>query len=188
MSGKTKFPWSAAKTVAEELWSELKHVSEPNRCLVVGSLRRLKPEVGDIEILYVPIFKLGTDDLFTPSIHNMANALLDKWLDSGRLVKRPNASGHTAWGEHNKYAVHVASGIPVDFFATTIPKWFVSLVIRTGPKELNIRLCEGAQKLGATLNPYGEGIVTHAGGVIRATSEEHLFQLCGVSYAQPSKR
>ena len=37
-----------------------------------------------------------------------------------------------------------ASGIPVDFFATTEEAWFNYLVCRTGPAELNTRIASAA--------------------------------------------
>ena len=40
------------------------------------------------------------------------------------------------WGTLNKLAVHVGSGIPVDPFATTVERWFVSRVVRIGSKEM----------------------------------------------------
>lgn len=44
------------------------------------------------------------------------------------------------WGEKNKLAVHVRTGIPVDFFAATEANWWNYLVCRTGGEQNNIAI------------------------------------------------
>jgi DNA polymerase/3'-5' exonuclease PolX len=78
--------------------------------------------------------------------------------------------------------------VPVDFFATTPENWWVSLVVRTGSLEMNLELTKGANHLGRSLNVYGRGVTRADGTVIPATSEEHVFELCGVKYRVPSAR
>jgi hypothetical protein len=46
----------------------------------------------------------------------------------------------TASGALNKLPVHAASDVPVDLFATTTERWFVSLVVCMGSKERNTML------------------------------------------------
>ncbi len=61
------------------------------------------------------------------------------------------------WGEKNKLAVHVASGVPVDLFAATEANWFNYLVCRTGPGESNIAIASAAKAMGWQWHPYGTG-------------------------------
>ncbi len=63
MSEKTKIPWEIAMPVAEEIVERLKPCCL--RIAIAGSLRRLKKQVGDIEILFVPRM---TDDRGNPFI------------------------------------------------------------------------------------------------------------------------
>lgn len=186
MSDRIKYPRSDALAVAEELQAMIAPACE--RIAIVGSLRRGKPEVGDIELLFVPRMSKRPDGLFDTQIVNVAAEVCEKLLRDGVLAKRPNVNGHYAWGESNKLAIHVPSGIPVDLFSTHASKWWVSLVIRTGSKDTNLRLTTGAQKRGATLNAYGMGVTWSDGTTTEATSEEHVFEMCGVPYLEPSKR
>jgi DNA polymerase/3'-5' exonuclease PolX len=124
MSDKSRWPASIARSVANELIAELQPRCE--QLCIAGSLRRRKPEVGDIEILYVP--RMGQvhrpGELF-PQPGSLADDLLEEWLIKDVIRKRPNVNGNVTWGNHNKLAVHVASGIPVDLFATTAEQSFV---------------------------------------------------------------
>lgn len=185
---KKKYPRTDALRVAKELCDLLRPDAE--RIIVAGSLRRGKSEVGDMEILYVPRFSVGrVDDLFNPPpSYNEAETTINGWVNAGRLIQRTNAHGSATWGAKNKLAIHVASGIPVDLFATTEENWWVSLVIRTGGKQTNLELTTGAQRMNRTLHAYGCGVEFSNGETIRATSEEHVFELCGVKYREPKER
>lgn len=183
---KTKWPHAEALAVAEYLQAIIAPACR--RVAIAGSLRRLKPEVGDIELLYVPILTERQDGLFDRTMVDVCSEVVEKLLDDGVLAKRPNVNGHFTWGERNKLAVHVPTGIAVDLFGTTESNWFVSLVIRTGSKDTNLRLTTGANRKGATLNAYGSGVTWSDGTQTPATSEEHVFEMCGVPYLPPHQR
>jgi DNA polymerase/3'-5' exonuclease PolX len=93
----------------------------------------------------------------------------------------------TAWGGQNKLAVHAASGIPVDLFATTAEQWFVSLVVRTASKDMNIRLATNAKKRRMQLEAYG-GLIDVNGTRIYPQSEREVFVRLGVRYQDPHRR
>lgn len=188
MSDKPKFSIDLARYVAKSLLDRLHPYT--NRIVIAGSIRREKPMVGDIELLYIPKFGLRHDpnDWFATSEANLADLEIAAMERDGTLVRRKTIDGKEVFGPKNKLMVHVATGIPVDLFATNEQNWWVSLVIRTGSKETNIRLTTGAQQLGARLNAYGCGITLENGRVVPATSERHLFELCGVPYCEPSQR
>ena len=185
MSDKQKYPRADAIAAAKQLCNCLKPVTE--RLVVAGSLRRGKAEVGDVEVLYVPKFETVQDGLFDTKDIDATEAPIIDLLRIEALSKRPNINGHFTWGPQNKLAIH-HTGIPVDLFATTIENWWVALVIRTGSKETNLKLTTGAQKLGRKLNAYGCGVTEADGTIIRATSEQHVFELCGVPYLEPHQR
>jgi hypothetical protein len=125
------WPAARARPIADELVEALTPFCE--RVCIAGSLRRGKAEVGDIEILYVPRFGQvrSQGELFVKSA-SLADELLYRWLDMGVLAQRKNKKGVATWGSLNKLAMHIASGISVDLFATTLERWFVSFVIRHG--------------------------------------------------------
>lgn len=189
MSDGKRYPRSDAIAVARELCDELKANTE--RLIVAGSLRRGKQEIGDVEILFVPKIEMRQNrfSLF-PDVKpvDLADERINYLLTIGWLAKRAGKSGVFAWGEKNKLAIHVKTGIPVDLFATTEDNWFVSVVIRTGGKATNLLLTTGAQRLGRKLHAYGNGVTMPGGSNVRATSEQHVFELCGVPYREPKAR
>lgn len=184
--GKIKYPRTQALAIAEELQAMLSPACE--RIAIAGSLRRGKPEVGDIELLFVSKKSQRPDGLFDSVEVNVCSEVCDMLLKHGILAKRPNVNGHFAWGESNKLAIHVASGIPVDLFATSLPAWWVALVIRTGSKETNLALTNGAMKKGASLMAYGIGVRWSNGEITPAISEQHVFEMCGIPYVEPHER
>jgi len=183
---KQKFDAEEAVPVALALLESLKPFCE--RIEIAGSLRRCKDQVGDIELLLIPKLESRQVDMFTSEPMDLAHEKLGLMLAHGELQKRPSVTGAFTWGPKNKLAIHTASGIPVDFFSTTLANWWVSLVVRTGSKETNLKLTMGAQARGARLNAYGSGVTWSDGTVTEATSEQHVFEMCGVPYQEPNSR
>jgi DNA polymerase/3'-5' exonuclease PolX len=193
MSDKPKFPRREAIDVAREVLKYLSPFCE--RVVVAGSLRRMCDAVGDVEILFIPKLTQEPDGLFDTKTVDQTEKVFENMLAPGLgecypiITKRLNALGNVAaWGPLNKLARH-DSGIPVDFFSTTAENWWVSLVIRTGSKECNLRLTTGANRLNRTLHAYGSGITDRkTGEQLIATSEEEVFALCGVEFLLPAQR
>lgn len=178
-----------AGRVASALVTVMRRFCE--RIEVAGSLRRGKEMVGDIEILYIPKWGRGRSpvDLFEWTDANLVDQCLAAMCRAGELRGRPGKKGRFTWGPQNKLAVHVETGIPVDFFATTEANWWVSLVVRTGSKANNVALASRAQLLGRALIAYGPGVKKlGTGEVLEAHSEEEVFELCGVKYRAPKER
>lgn len=187
MGGGTKIPREQALAVAKILVAELEPHCE--RIEICGSIRRQKPAVSDIEILFVPRW-LAVRDLFgepTGSI-NLAGLQCSRWLSDKTLERRPNKNGVFTWGPQNKLAIHTASGIPVDLFETTAANWWMAVVIRTGPKELNVTLCTAAAKRGLNLHAYGTFTRLSDGEVLTVRSEREVFEIAGLPYLEPTKR
>lgn len=183
---KTKHPAAKARALAEQIVATLRPLCE--RIEIAGSLRRGKQTVGDVEILYVPRMEDRPDGLFGAKPVSLADERIEQALADGTIAKRPSKVGIFTWGDKNKLAVHVASGIPVDFFATTAACWYVALVVRTGSAETNLALTTAAQRAGKSLLAYGEGVRQQDGSVIAATSEADVFRLCGAPYLEPHQR
>lgn len=186
MSGKGKFPRAVALEVARELCRWLEPDCE--RLICAGSLRRRKLEVGDVELVFIPKLRTVPLDMFTSGTESRVDVLLGRLLAEGVISKRRNKAGGVAWGEKNKLAVHVASGVPVDLFATTAAAWFNDLVCRTGGAESNTAIAAAAQRKGWKWNPYGPGFTDAAGEIVAVTSEREVFELVGLPYSEPWER
>lgn len=186
---KTKFPRSEAIGVARVLCAVLGPHCEPDRIVVAGSLRRRKEQVGDVEIVYVSHTVQVMDSLFETKQHPSVDGALADLIGCGEIAMRKNVNGSTMWGAKNKLAVHVASSIPVDFFATTEEAWFNYLVCRTGGAESNLRIATEAQRRGWKWNPYGAGFTElSTGAVIPVKCERDVFELLGLDYLEPWQR
>jgi len=192
MSGKIKHSRTEALVVARELTAQLQSRCEPERFIFAGSLRRLKAEVGDIEIVYVPRIEQQPDPsdlLGNRVLTNQVDVILNQWLKSGVISKRVGEKGGTAWGPSNKLALHVGSGIGIDFFQATQQTFWTLLVCRTGSAEMNTRICNAAIARGQTWNMY-RGFEDRLTGdlLFVPESEEALFAHVRLPYLLPKDR
>lgn len=220
MSTKPKFPADIAKAVAKELCALLLPCCELNRdenrpyCVVAGSLRRRKAEVGDLELVYVSQWGEVTQGLLPEDV-DLVDHTLDGLIEKGILAKRTNAKGSEMWGPKNKLALHVPTGLPVDFFATRPPFWYNYLVCRTGGADSNKALAAKALERGLAWHPYHSGFsVDHVvrfqavletqgvhlstgplrpdllrtGQMIEVRTERDAFALAGLDYLEPWER
>lgn len=188
MSEKTKFPHAEALKVAQAIVEKLRPFVE--RIAIAGSLRRCKPYVSDIEILFVPRMENVPDGFFFTKEEDISAREIERLVAAGEIEKRANEAGSFTWGALNKLGRHVPSGIPVDFFCEPDPlDWWRSLVIRTGPKDFNIRLMATAPRHGYTAHAYGEALHRIPGGErVIAKDERDFIELCGLEWQEPKNR
>lgn len=188
---KTKFPCLLAAEVATAIVGRFETAQAVDRITIAGSLRRGRPQVGDIEILYIPRRQeLATPgDMFARTMVNLADDLIRVMLQDGTLAKRTNVNGSTMWGARNKMAVHVPTGIPVDLFATEPDCWENYLVCRTGPAALNTLIATIAKSRGYRWNPYGRGFsAVTAPKDFPVILERDVFDLAQLPYVAPDQR
>jgi DNA polymerase/3'-5' exonuclease PolX len=192
---KIKYPRYTAMAVAEELVEALRPCCE--RIEIAGSLRRGKQFVGDVEIVYVPAFAPGVPvDMFSPPEPvNMAEVMIQTWIETHVVRQRLNVDLQPTWGAKNKLAVHQSSGVPVDLFAATEASWFNYLVCRTGGAWNNQEIARTANAKGWRWNPYAEGFskIDYHGKETgerseRMASEEAVFAFVGLPYLKPEER
>jgi len=165
-----------ASTIAEEIMGLLD--GSCDRMEIAGSIRRRKPDVGDIEILCIPRFEGGADSL---------DRRVQGLMFQGILAYRLNKLGRKVYGPKNKLLLHVPSGIGVDIFSTTEECWAVSQVVRTGGKATNQRIATAALNKGYKFHAYGSGFTTPQGEII-CRSEREVFEAVGLSYREPWER
>jgi len=182
-----KYKYEVAMKVAEEIVGWLKPYCE--RIQIAGSLRRKKAEVGDIELLCIPV-PISPTSLWLgdPPYDNLDYKIREMIKDVWLLDYRLNVKGSRIYGRQNKLLVHCASGIPVDIFSTTEENWWVALLVRTGPKESNIRICMEAKRKGLKFNAYGSGFTNPNGEKIICFSEKEVFNAVELPHLPPEKR
>ena len=193
VTSEKRFPLWKAVQVAAQLVPLLGPYCQ--RIEVCGSVRRLKPEVKDIELLCVSAVGQSLD-MFGATNYWALDMALDQMVKDGDLlVKRKNKSGQYNYGEKNKLLVHVPTGIGVDVFSTTEANWGMSKVVRTGPAEFNIRMMRRFPEL--RLRGHAYGGVTRLGPPgreeedaveIACPTELAVFDLLGWPYLNPVDR
>ncbi len=183
-SDKQRWPWKEALAVADEIIAAL--AGACTRIKIAGSLRRNKPDVGDVEILFVPRFEDRQVDMFTVAPWNLAEWEIGCLIGRGLLSKRPNKHGGFAYGPKNKLLLH-RSGVPVDLFTASDANWFNYLVCRTGGAESNVAVASAAQRKGWQWNPYGPGF-SRIGQVHLVACEREVFDFVGLPFLAPEDR
>jgi DNA polymerase (family 10) len=153
-------PLEKAKGVAKELVDLLQPHFELIK--VVGSVRRQKPLVNDIDLVAIP-------------------GMVDPRAVLAMLPVEIVRSGP-------KLAAFKFQGVDIDLYYATPETWGTLLLIRTGPKESNIRLCTLAQNRGWKLKASGEGLFDSGGTRIAGDTEESIFRALGLRYEEPEAR
>lgn len=165
-----------AKAIAEKIKAVLESSCE--RVTIAGSIRRQKPDVGDIELLAIPKYIDGVD---------MLDAKIQTMIYFDMLGYRLNKLGSKVYGPKNKLLLHLPSVIGVDIFSTTEECWPVALVVRTGGKSTNQEIATRALEHGMKFRAYGDGFDT-PDGHLQCKSEQEVFQAVGLRYLEPEER
>jgi DNA polymerase/3'-5' exonuclease PolX len=84
-------------------------------------------------------------------------------------------------------------GQQVDIYIADERTWPTLVLIRTGSRDHNIKLCNEARKKGMVLHADGSGIghILPDGTetkIIPFKGEAHIFELLGLPYVEPRKR
>lgn len=194
MSSGATLPLPLARSLGDDLVERIG--SHVQRAELVGSIRREREEVGDIEILAEP--ELVEDhDLFNPTEEPKLEELYGALSFQGTFEKKGRRYVKLRLGNH----VHDIdqSGITVDLFLVHPPaSWGVQKVIRTGPSDYSrlvvtrIRNRGLRVKRGAVWIP-GEGSTTleiEGETYYRAVTpeEEDVFRLAKMDGSPPTER
>jgi DNA polymerase/3'-5' exonuclease PolX len=201
----TRMPLAAATAIATELVALL-----ADCCLRIelcGSIRRTRPDIGDIDLIAIPKTEPVTDPMFgerTGQTLDVLDARCDELWAAGVLEQRLDAAGHRRWGPKSKRMSF--RGLGVDLNAVEPSTLGVWMAIRTGPAIFSHRLVtprsqririEGVDDLkrpfgllppGFTF-PKGSGFALHRfGGRVATPEEADFFAAIGLPYVAPERR
>jgi DNA polymerase/3'-5' exonuclease PolX len=164
-----------ALPIAEMVRATLAPHCEPGRCVIAGSIRRRKAEVGDIEIVCIP--QQTTTDLFGG--HEMACPQFCRAVDQWPKLKG------SATGRYTQRWVMEPRQIKLDLFMTRPHAWGMILSIRTGPAEFSAGLASAANARGYRM--FG-GELWRSGRLVNVWDEEDLFRKLDVKWKEPEER
>jgi DNA polymerase/3'-5' exonuclease PolX len=130
MSQGTQYKYSHALGIARRMTKALQHSC--HRLMIVGSVRRCKQMVGDIELLAVT--KRHEDMFGCENGPAFIDTPLQRMIDSGELSK-PIKNG-----DRYKQFIVTSIGMKFDLFIVPADEWAVALAIRTGPRDFSRRI------------------------------------------------
>ena len=148
------------------------------RIEAAGSYRRQKPELGDIEIVAVPLF---VTDMFGDVSSKHLLDTVDWESRFGKIVK----------GGHKYKQIELFNGITLDLFIVTPPaQWGIQFMIRTGSAEFSRRLVTSKQFGGLMPSCYKvkDGAIWKGGKIISTPDEKDVFALLGIDFIPPESR
>ena len=158
-----RHPRAQAQPIADALLAQLRALPGVLRAELAGSLRRQRPTVGDIDLLFAA--STGSDAL--------------QRFVQGPHVRRVLAQGRT------RASVLLDTGMQVDLRAVPAESFGAAWLYLTGSKAHNITLRRMARRRGWKLNEYG----LFAGGrCIAGATEAEVYQALGLPLIEPAQR
>ena len=126
---KIKLPLKQAESLARRIVAEL--APGCSRIEIAGSIRRKKAEVGDIEIVCIPVLSYDLWGGVTPNNYALESVLFNL-VQAGRLVP-----GGKDGSNYKKFFIPAVEGLQLDLFITSPECWPVIFAIRTGPADFS---------------------------------------------------
>lgn len=154
-----------ASLVADRLVAGLAPHCE--RIMVVGSVRRGKLVVRDVDLVVIP---------------NSINALGIALLRHGEILTKKRLDSNT------KIIKYRFEGLPIDIYIADRQTWPMILLVRTGSASHNQRLAMLAKRQGLHFAADGQGILDADGRRISGDTEQSVFAALGLDYVQPEER
>jgi DNA polymerase/3'-5' exonuclease PolX len=194
--GKGRVPLALAEAIAEEVRALLAPACE--RLEVAGSIRRKRPDVGDVELVAVPKTAPALLDLFGTAVgeRDLLHERCERLLEAGTLAHRLGGDGKRAFGPRFKRLLYrgPAGTLPLDLFSVRAPaQWGAIFAIRTGPAGFTNRLVASRVRFpGWGLLPAGlrehEGALWDGGRLLETPEEDDFFAALGLEWLPPEQR
>lgn len=144
---------------------------------IAGSVRRRRPQVNDLDIVVIP--KVSNCEVtFCATQVRMWGSIPTALKPLDLELVRGKDELLTFIRKRDNFAV--------DIYRATPQTWGTLLLIRTGSKMHNIKLCVRARELGLMLS--AKSGVTHQGTVIASRTEEEIFKALQMDYVAPEQR
>lgn len=169
-----RIPLAEAEAIAERLIGRLEDCC--TRIAVAGSIRRGKPDVGDVELVAIAKIERFSGGLFDDMGEDvdLLDGRVHMMLDNDEMALRLSKIGQRAFGP--KYKRVIFEGFPADLFVTQPAQWGLIYLIRTGPGEYSHQMVtpknqytrDGRRGLMPLHLQVRDGWVTH-----RSTGEQY---------------
>ena len=156
-----------------EVSGKLKKIKGVERVDVVGSIRRMKETIGDVDFLVVVKGSKGS-----ASARASADAVADFFVSLPGVIK--------IWGKgKTKASVRMEGGFDMDIRVLPKRSYGAALQYFTGSKEHNIVLRKLAIDKGLKLSEYG---LFRGSKIIISETEEGIYKALGLQWIPPEMR
>lgn len=149
------------------------------RIEIAGSIRRKRPEIGDIELVAIPKF---LPDMFDQPNYGGDHALdLVDWSMFGTMIK----------GGHKLKQIELHSGINLDLFIVTPPaSWGIIFLLRTGSEDWGRQFVTKRSEGGLLPSnmEVKHGALWLNGHLVDTPEEADVFKATGHPYVEPELR
>jgi len=147
----------------KEIYEKLKNLKEVERIEIVGSIRRMKETIGDVDFLV---------------ISKNPKPIMDFFVSLPGVIK--------IWGKGTtKASVRMKEGFDMDIRVLPKKSFGTALQYFTGSKEHNIALRKIAIEKGMKLSEYG---LFKGSKMVAGESEEEIYQKLGLDWISPELR
>ena len=191
MSTGARIPLAEAQGIAGELVTLLGVGAE--RIAVAGSIRRKRPDVGDIELVAIPRKHIETVPGLLEDERREVDDLalqVDTLLIQGSLFPHPTDPKR---GDRYAKLIHAESGLQLDLFMARRQTWGIILLIRTGSAKYSLRFvmtarARGHHVAGGELHVGAIGCGSSPCTVVPTPEERDVYRALDVPYVPPEQR
>lgn len=177
MSDTNRMPIHDAMFIALDILQHLKPLCE--RIEIAGSVRRIKPTVGDIELVCVPLIKAYNDllgkEFFVSQLDGVYLTGLGRTIKSGPRLKQ----------------FMLPEGIKFELYIVLPPaQWGVLYTIRTGPAEFSKWIVTQRSKGGCLPSDcrVKDGGVYRHDQLLPMPEEQYFLDFLGLGWVEPVDR
>lgn len=198
---------------AQKLANRLIELMQPHcvKVEIAGSIRRLKPEVKDIEIVAIAKdYKATVRDLFNTTTGMIPRSMLVdefiakppsnlNWIKCGTneiepLDMKHELSSSNKFGINRKYwrgYIDWNGGIKLDLFLATPENFGIIMLIRTGSKSFNLKMIEALKNNHYTITEgrlYKTDRHHEKIDMCYTPDEASIFRAANMTFIEPQKR
>ena len=160
-----RWPWKEAQPVVERILKHFKKSTFVKRIEVVGSFRRKKATIGDLDFLV---------------ISKNAEKVMNHFLSF------PEKNAILSHGK-TRSSIRLKNDLQVDLRVFKKEEFGAAMLYFIGSKEFNINIRKIALSKGYTLNEYGlYDLKTKT--KVAGRNEREIFKILGLKYLPPEKR
>ena len=188
MSSGVRVPLAGARSIALGILWRLSPSCE--RIEIAGSIRRGRPDVGDIEIVAVPKIETVPDGLFDWGLANRLTERVDALITDGLLANHPTDPKR---GDRYSKLIEPTSGLQLDLFSATADTFGLIYLIRTGPADYSHRFVTDLRRrdlhvAGGQLHRGSLGCGSYVCEVIPTPEETSVYRAAGWKFVRPEMR